>query len=231
VANCKHLKCKEYTICGQISGKDKKNPGGNIYTPGQVYKHKTHKVLGWHSADESLFYNQLVGSLTNGIIVEVGVFGGASLLGVIDSCKKTNSHIYGIDPWEKIIVANGVQMLKEQQIIYRERIQKIRLNLESIIKQEGYDKNVTLIHDFATNATHQFDNESVDVAFIDGDHAYDAVYEDMKIWLPKIKIGGTMWGDDFGGWESVRTAVQDFCKNNNIKLQKICGGRAWAIIK
>ncbi len=230
MADCEHKKCRKHLICGEISG-TVKNPGGNIHTPGQLYKHKGHKLLGWHSPQESHLYNEMVRALNSGTIVEVGVFGGASLLGVIESCQQTDSHIYGVDPWDKIIIANGMPMPKDQQTTYRERIKKIRLNLENIIQCEKYDTHATLIHDFSVNAALQFGTESVDVVFIDGDHSYDAVLEDMSAWFPTIKQGGTMWGDDYGGWESVRMAVKDYCKDNGVEFQVVCGQRAWRIVK
>ena len=33
MANCKHGKCRNKPICGQVVGTSAKNPGGNIYTP------------------------------------------------------------------------------------------------------------------------------------------------------------------------------------------------------
>lgn len=224
---CGHKLCKGKFICGQIVG-DTKNPGGNIYNMGDVYIHKRHKVYGWHSLAESNFYKALVNKVKNGIIVEIGVYGGVSLLGVVETCQKNNNHIYGIDPWENINTANGQQMSNEQKKTYREIIKSVRLNLENIVKFEGYNKTVTLISDFSKNAVSQFKNGSIDVIFIDGDHSYKSVYEDLNIWFPKIKKDGVIWGDDFN-WKSVQLAVKDFCKIKNIKLRQICDGRAWTI--
>jgi hypothetical protein len=39
-----------------------------------------------------------------------------------------------------------------------------------------------------------------------------------------------MWGDDFV-WGSVAKAVKDYCKNNNLKFEVVCGNRAWKIVK
>ena len=229
MAKCNHPRCKNHDICGKISG-DRKNPGGNIFTPGQKNNHKGHVVEGWHTAVQSAYYNELVSSISNGIVVEIGVFGGASLLGMVDSCVKTKSHIYGIDPWEKVENANGAKMTPDKKKIYRERIKNIRLNLERVINEEGYD-NITLIHDFSVNAVDRFENESIDIIFIDGDHSYDSVLQDISVWLPKVKRGGIMWGDDYGGWESVRMAVDDFCKANNLTYKVVCGKRSWQINK
>jgi hypothetical protein len=227
MADCNHSICKNKDFCGHIIG-DKKNPGGNIFTPGQKNRHKGHIVEGWHTEAQCAYYNNLIKPLKEGNVVEVGVFGGASLLGVVDTCIKTGSHLYGIDPWELVETANGAKMDNQKKDAYRSRIMDIRLNLERIINKEGYD-NITLIHGFSTDASNLFEDASIDIVFIDGDHSYDAVYMDMETWLPKVKAGGVMWGDDFGGWNSVRMAVNDFCADNKLIYKIVCGNRSWRI--
>lgn len=46
-------------------------------------------------------------------------------------------------------------------------------------------------------AAQQFADESLDVAFVDGDHEYAAVKADILTWFPKLKPGGFMGGDDW----------------------------------
>jgi hypothetical protein len=54
-----------------------------------------------------------------------------------------------------------------------------------------------------------FEDNSVDVIFIDAGHSYDAVIRDIKSWLPKIKDGGIMSGHDYINWSGVNTAVNE----------------------
>ncbi len=58
---------------------------------------------------------------------------------------------------------------------------------------------------------------SVDCVFVDGDHSYDAVKNDLRFWWKKVKRGGMMLGDDYwmGG---VERAVQEFAAENNLLL-------------
>ena len=42
-----------------------------------------------------------------------------------------------------------------------------------------------------------FEDNSVDVVWVDADHAYDACRADILAWFPKLKPGGWMGGDDF----------------------------------
>jgi predicted O-methyltransferase YrrM len=42
-----------------------------------------------------------------------------------------------------------------------------------------------------------FEDGSVDFVFIDADHVYDRVKEDILAWLPKVKPGGIIAGHDY----------------------------------
>ncbi|NER02402.1 MAG: class I SAM-dependent methyltransferase, partial [Okeania sp. SIO3C4] len=44
-------------------------------------------------------------------------------------------------------------------------------------------------------AAHIFQNNSLDFIFIDGDHTYSSVKQDILAWLPKLKEGGTICGN------------------------------------
>ena len=46
--------------------------------------------------------------------------------------------------------------------------------------------------------------------YIDACHKYESVFEDISIWLPKIKYTGWIGGHDFANsWPGVRQAVLD----------------------
>jgi predicted O-methyltransferase YrrM len=59
-------------------------------------------------------------------------------------------------------------------------------------------------------AAKMFLKESLDVVFIDLTHTYEAVKEDIKLWLPKVKKGGFIAGDDYHeNWKGVIQAVDE----------------------
>ena len=203
---------------------------------GNSYMHKTYPVLGWQNPQQKSLYNELVKKLSNGVIVEIGVYGGASLLSIVENCQKTNTQIFGIDPWEKLNVSrrmNGNAQWIPVDDCDHEQLKSVRLNLENIIQNENYENNVTLIHDFSYKAYTQFQEETVDVLYIDGCHDYDAVITDLRLWFSKVKNGGVILGDDFL-WKGVSDAVKDFCKENKIQFDgpaQLSCGNLWRIIK
>jgi predicted O-methyltransferase YrrM len=40
--------------------------------------------------------------------------------------------------------------------------------------------------------------EPIDYLYVDADHSYDAVRADLRAWLPHVKPGGLILGDDYG---------------------------------
>jgi hypothetical protein len=66
-----------------------------------------------------------------------------------------------------------------------------------------------------------FPDEFFDFVYIDGNHNYESVKQDMGLWLPKVKKGGLMGGHDFDTRnitrQDVAEAVKDFSKENNLE--------------
>jgi len=57
----------------------------------------------------------------------------------------------------------------------------------------------------------------LDVLFIDGDHSYAAVLNDLQFWGPQVKAGGLILchDADSASFPGVRTAIEDFCVWHN----------------
>ena len=83
--------------------------------------------------------------------------------------------------------------------------------------------NCTIIHDTSLNATKNVLDGSLDFVFIDGEHSYKSVKEDINAWVSKVRIGGIVSGHDFyktrTGNTGVIDAVNEFTSENNYKLE------------
>jgi len=76
-------------------------------------------------------------------------------------------------------------------------------------------------------AVKQFADKSVDMVFIDGEHIYEGVKKDIKLWLPKAKK--LICGHDYCDlWKPVQKAVEesftDFTKEDSIWIKNLDGG-------
>jgi hypothetical protein len=61
---------------------------------------------------------------------------------------------------------------------------------------KSYKSRWKFYQDYSFNIDSQFENESFDFIFIDGDHTYDAVFQDFEMYLPKVKKGGLVFMHD-----------------------------------
>jgi hypothetical protein len=66
----------------------------------------------------------------------------------------------------------------------------------------------------------QIPDESVDAIFIDGDHSYESVTNDLLFWWNKLKKGGWLLGDDYDScWPETKQAVDDFALKQKLKIE------------
>jgi predicted O-methyltransferase YrrM len=94
-------------------------------------------------------------------------------------------HLTCIDPW---LSYSG----------YRTRLsQEQQENLFKMAQENLSSFNVTLIRDFSLNVVDSFAKNSLDFVFIDGNHEYKNVYEDITQWEKKVRPGGIIAGHDY----------------------------------
>lgn len=107
-------------------------------------------------------------------------------------------------------------------------------------KRLGKYPNYTFIEAYSLDAAKRFDDNSLDWVYIDGDHSYEAVRDDIQAWLPKLKVGGLLAGDDYikndrdKRFYDVIRAVDEFTKENRLDLTIYNGGNNpanWLVYK
>jgi predicted O-methyltransferase YrrM len=54
-----------------------------------------------------------------------------------------------------------------------------------------------LVVDTTHEASKQVEDHSLDFVFIDADHSYEAVKDDIACWAPKVRAGGWVGGHDY----------------------------------
>lgn len=145
--------------------------------------------------------------------VEVGVHKGDFSAHILKLVKPKK--LFLVDPWKYEPDPRyrnslyGSQNDKEQ-LELDERYQQV-MNRFSNETKAG---KVTILRQLSAEAAQQFDPESLDWVYIDGNHLYEFVKQDLQLYFPKIKPGGFLCGDDYGitGWweKGVLKAVDEF---------------------
>lgn len=127
----------------------------------------------------------------------------------------------------------GVEVGVAQGIYSRILLDNIPgLDLLGVDSYEGkwaplYDEAVknhpNLIKGKSIDVASSIADESLDFVFIDADHTYESVKEDIEAWTPKVRKGGIVSGHDYymtrQGNFGVIQAVNDYVDQHGYKLQ------------
>lgn len=84
----------------------------------------------------------------------------------------------------------------------------------------NFNNKCVWLEDFSKNVYETFDDESIDIIYIDGNHSYESVLLDLNNYYDKVKNGGLIIGDDYNE-EGVKKAVDEFTDKIGIKYNTI----------
>ena len=62
---------------------------------------------------------------------------------------------------------------------------------------QGFEDQAVMIRASSEVASNIFEDKSLDFVYIDANHAYDFVVQDIELWYPKVKDGGFFCGHDY----------------------------------
>ena len=155
----------------------------------------------------------------NGMVVaEVGVYDGATTKEYVNIIKENEGKLYVIDWFMGNENVTGYHQFDET---------KKNSVLDTFKNNVSYFLDIIEILDGKSEDMISFiPDNSLDICFIDADHRYTNVYNDIKMLLPKIKKGGFICGHDL---EDINLAITSFDPE---WLEKdYVNGAHWGVIK
>jgi hypothetical protein len=73
------------------------------------------------------------------------------------------------------------------------------------------EDKIEIIRNDSILESFNYEDEFFDIVYIDGSHDYNSVTNDIRSWIPKIKKGGFICGDDYTDiWPEVKKSVHDY---------------------
>lgn len=176
------------------------------------------KVEGWFNMEKQ--YRKLLDKVPPmGTFVEIGCWKGKSTAYLLEEVAKdaVPKNIYVVDNFKG---SDNTELEKE---VYK-NIDSGELHgefLTNILPFRPY------LHGIYINESHlaaiNFENNSVDVVFIDAGHSYENVKQDIIAWLPKVKNKGILAGHDYNdSWPGVIKAVNELLGKENITVENNC---------
>jgi hypothetical protein len=137
-------------------------------------------------------------------------------------------HLSCIDPW---LSYGYYTETKYSQQRMDEKREIARANLAGL--------NCDIIQAMSAEAVETFADNSLDFVFIDGNHDFEYVYQDINLWSRKVRPGGIVSGDDYfnstvPGRCLVRSAVDAWTVEEIIHPWFVCVGShrpAWFYVR
>jgi hypothetical protein len=169
----------------------------------------------------------------NGKGAEIGTFKGEFSKQIL---KNWNGTLYMIDVWRP---------LGDEYLDASNHSQHADAYSETMNNISGYEDRGIMVRATSEVAADMFEDFSLDFVYIDANHAYDFVKQDIKLWYPKVKQNGYLCGHDYinldwyndpnfaenkkdkhiwngnfyHGVFGVNPAVDEFCTKHNYELK------------
>lgn len=163
---------------------------------------------GWCSEAKAEAMAALIMETRPKLCVEIGVFGGRSLVaqGLALAAVNECGLIYGIDPWTREAVLEGENDPANDAYWASLDLAGVHERFAVAVSGLGLWRTVRLVAVPAHHAYRAFADRSIDVLHIDGNHSQYTSCRDVDLWLPRVKPGGFVWADDVD-WPTTQRAV------------------------
>lgn len=163
-------------------------------------------IPGWFTPCMQQIYNEQLDSFgyNSAVIVEVGSWLGRSTSYMASEIKRRlkPAKFYAVDTWK------GSANEEAMQATLQEHGGDIYDQFMRNMARTGVYDYITPIRKTSVEAAKDFADGSVSFCFIDGDHSYKAVRDDILAWLPKVHYNSCMAGHDIDR-PGVRQAVME----------------------
>ena len=164
------------------------------------------KLEGWVSPERGVELCDLILEHKPIICVEIGVFGGRSLIAQAMALRANGSgKVYGIDPWKTEAALEGENVANKEWWSKNVDLHGIHRGTMEAIWRLGLDEWAIVIRAKSQDCAFLF-RDGIDWLFIDGNHSEEASTRDVYRYVPLVKSGGIMIFDD-ADWPSTQKAV------------------------
>lgn len=117
-------------------------------------------------------------------ITEIGSFSGVSAWIFSHYFNK----VIAVDPWQ-----SNYSSIDDASDPNKFNMVEVEAQFDRIAEERG---NIHKIKKSSEEAVKSFPDVSLEFVYLDGNHEYEALRQDIMLWLPKIRIGGFLCGHD-----------------------------------
>ena len=161
---------------------------------------------GWCSIEKATAMAELVLETNPKLCVELGVYGGRSLIATGFALQEANADgvVWGIDPYTINAALEGNIGDANVEWWRKLDIHEICRHALSSITAFGLWNHIRLIIAKSEQSHTLF--PSIDILHIDSNHSEEKSTQDVRLWAPLVKPGGYIWFDD-ADWTTTQNAL------------------------
>lgn len=161
---------------------------------------------GWCSDEKATFIADVISELKPEVCVEIGVFGGRSLVPAAAALRANQKGvIYGIETWSHQVAVEYTTTEVNDEWWKKVDFTKIKMRFLKFIVDNGLSDFVKLIELPSASTSAAF--LEIDYLHVDGAHSVFNAAEDVVLYAKKVRKGGVIIMDD-ANWKTTEPAVQ-----------------------
>ncbi len=150
---------------------------------------------------------------------EIGVWKGGFSAFLLREIAPRRLHL--VDPW-KFEQSYAESLYGGLEAKSQADMDAIHDDVARRFRDEIARGQVVLHRSTSQQAASSLEDESLDWVYIDANHLYEFVRADLHAFLPKVRVGGLITGDDYaeGGWwkGGVKRAVDEFIRESGCEV-------------
>ena len=164
-------------------------------------------IRGWCTVEKANKLMEIVMLCDPILSVELGVFGGKSLLPIALMSKymNPNSKVIGIDAWAVQPCLEGTNDKTNADWWSKIDLEKIFNYTKLLMIENKVDNIVELWRDTSKNTVSKFEDNSINLLHQDSNHSEEITCEEVELYWNKVKEGG-YWIFDDTNWPTTQKA-------------------------
>lgn len=187
-----------------------------ISTEIETYFYNSIKTCSWPSLYYGVF-SDIINENNYKVVAEVGCGYGQHSKHIL---KTTNvQKLFMIDSYKYYDndgFSEGIKNVNVPGYTLEKKFDDFSMMVAKDVSEFG--ERVQFVRASSLEAANHFPDEILDAIFVDANHTFEYVIDDLNTWWSKVKPGGIMAGDDY--WmEDVEKAVKLFAQQHGLTVQ------------
>lgn len=159
------------------------------------------RIPGWFHHGSTIL--KLIAEHRPKVCVELGTWQGASAVPVARMIARWGGTLSCVDTWSGQLDEHGGSLPDKMPVML--------VSCARAVVEAGVGATVRLIPATTADAARTW-SEPIDFLYVDADHSYEGVLADLFAWVPHVRSGGLIAGDDYDNaiYPGVKRAWDEF---------------------